>query len=132
MIQDYRIVLEVAQIDVISDAWTTLGEKHIRTKSLNSAKAQATNFCFRFPEEMGDFWGQEDSGWSKSPQENTPDMLFCVRYRRSYAQPKIAVLRVEWQNPQLNLFHDRRIFDQRIHESWIKSCWAKKLSDLLK
>lgn len=125
MKQDYRIVLEICQLG----QWRTLGEKQIRTKSLNSAKAQATNFCFRFPE-MRYFWGKLDSGWFKSVYHNGDGLLFVSRKHHD-CRGKAAVLRVEWQDPQLKLYADD-IKDLRIHESWVKFRLVKELSNLLR
>ena len=110
MIQNYRIVLEVAK----QGQWKTLGEKHIRTRSLNYAKGRATNFCFEF-EEMRYFWGKLDSGWSQTIQENGDGLLFVSRMH--YDSQHTAFLRVEWMDLQLKLYADD-IFNTRIHESW--------------
>lgn len=123
MLQDYRIVLETLK----RAEWTQLGERHIRTRSLNSAKAQATNFTHRF-EEMRYFAGKLDSGWSKSVNQNGDGLLFVSR-RHTDLQGREAFVRVEWLNPQLKLYDE--IADQRIHESWVYSRLRKQLELLL-
>lgn len=123
MIQDYRIVLEVAE----GGQWTTLGERQIRTRSLNSAKGQATNFSFKF-EEMRYFWGKLDTGWSQTIQENGDGLLFVSRMY--YDLRHTAFLRVEWFDGQLKLFADD-VFNTRIHESWTHYRLRRQLEELL-
>ena len=108
--------------------WITLGEKSIRTRSLNYAKGQAMNFCFQF-EEMRYFWGKLDSGWSESVQENGGGLLFVSRQHYDCVD-SVAFLRVEWLDPQPKLFDDD-IGDLRIHESWTHYRLRRQLEKLL-
>lgn len=124
MRQDYRIVLEISE----NGNWQQLGEKSIRTRSLNSAKAQATLFCYPF-EEMRYFWGKLDTGWFKEVHQNG-DGLRLVARKFTDCLHKCAYLRVEWMDPQLNLY-DTDITNQRIHESWTSYRFRQQLERLL-
>lgn len=111
LIQDYRLVLEIYE----NGQWQQLGEKHIRSRSLNYAKGISTNFCFEF-EETRYFWGKLDTGWTQKVQCNGDGLLFVSR--KHYDSRKMLFQRVEWLDPQLILYDDE-IADQRVHELWI-------------
>lgn len=124
MIQDYRLVLEIFE----HRQWKQLGEKSIRTRSLNYAKGISTNFCFEF-EETRYFWGKLDTGWTQKVQCNGDGLLFVSRWHHDLY--KSLLQRVEWLDPQLKLYDDE-IADQRIHESWINYRLNRQLDNLLK
>ena len=124
MIQNYRIVIDIFNQH---GYLRTLGEKHIRTRSLNSAKAQATNFSFTF-DEMRPFWGTIERGWSK-PRDNGG--VLYVRYLYTNYRRWVEI-RCEWRDPQLRLGLDAEIADVRLNNAYILSCFAKTLEGLLK
>lgn len=123
LIQDYRLVLEICEGGV----WQQLGEKSIRTRSLNYAKGISTNFCFEF-EETRYFWGKLDTGWTQVSVHNGDGLLFVSR--KHYDRYKSLLQRVEWLDPQLKLYDDE-IADPRIHESWVKYRLHRQLENLL-
>lgn len=124
MIQDYRLVLEIFEHGQSKQ----IGEKSIRTRSLNYAKGISTNFCFEF-EETRYFWGKLDTGWSKGIRCNGNGLLYVSR--KHHDSRKMLFQRVEWLDPQVKLDDDEYIEDQRIHESWINYRLTRQLEGLL-
>ena len=102
MSQVYRIVVEILEVNQLKK----LGEKYIRTNSLNAAKAQARKFSYQFPE-MEYFWEKIDTGWSQDIYKDADGLLFVSRKYQDFFQ-KVVILRVEWQDPQTCTSADRR------------------------
>lgn len=95
MLQLYRVSIEF--FDSEGNFKETLAEKWIKTRTLNAAKAWATNFEYRFADVMWLYWGSIQRGWSK-PKTNYHDICFVEKtYWRGEGS---AVTKVEWLNPQ--------------------------------
>lgn len=97
MLQLYRVSIEF--FDEAGNFKETLAEKWIKTRTLNAAKAWATNFEHRFGDEMWLYWGAIRRGWSK-PKTNWHDICFV---KKTYYRGESAITKVEWRPPQLSL-----------------------------
>lgn len=112
MLQLYRISIEL--YNEKSHYERTLTETFIKTRSLNAAKAWATNYSHKL-DEMHFYWGTLCHGWS-SIQQNGTDVAFVSK---SYWCRTKAVIKCEWRVPQVKVELGDEIFDSRSNNHFV-------------
>lgn len=112
MFQLYRISIEF--YNEKSKFERTLAERWIKTRSLNAAKAWATNFSHKF-DEMHFYWGTLERGWS-SIQQNGTEIAFVSK---SYWCRTKAVIKCEWRLPQIQVEIGDEILDVRSNNDFV-------------
>lgn len=112
MFQLYRISIEF--YNEKSEFEGTLAERWIKTRSLNAAKAWATNFSHKF-DEMRFYWGTLERGWS-SIQQNGTEIAFVSK---SYWCRTTAVIKCEWRLSQIKVEIGVETLDVRSNNDFV-------------